>query len=130
MDVPTPIQRWHEIVERKDAAAIGALLADDCVFQSPAVHTPQRGRDVTVKYLSAALQVLNGERFRYAGQWFGDRSAVLEFETEVDGMSINGVDIIHWNEQGRIVGFKVMVRPLKGLQAVIPQMARLLQPAG
>ncbi len=126
----TVIERWHAIVATRDFAALDALLADEVVFQSPAVHTPQAGRALTRKYLEAAFQVLGGETFRYVGEWSGDRSAVLEFETTLDGLLVNGVDMINWDPSGRIVRFKVMVRPLKALQALIPRMAEALQSSG
>jgi hypothetical protein len=97
------------------------LLAEDVVFASPVVHTPQRGKAITLKYLSAALYVLFNETFRYVGEWRAARSAVLEFVTTMDGVEINGVDIIDWNEDGRIVQFKVMARPLKGINLHGPE---------
>jgi len=85
------------------------------------------GRALAAKYLRAAVVVLGNPTFRYIGEWFGERSAVLEFELTIDGVYVNGVDLIRWNAEGRIEAFKVMVRPLKGLQALIPLMARQLQ---
>jgi hypothetical protein len=110
-----PIARWKAIAKSRDLAALEDLLAEDVVFASPVVHTPQRGKAITLKYLSAALHVLFNETFRYVGEWRAARSAVLEFVTTMDGVEINGVDIIDWNEDGRIVQFKVMARPLKGI---------------
>lgn len=124
------IEHWHEIVATRDRGALDELLDDDVVFQSPAVHTPQHGKALARRYLEAALQVLGSRHFRYVGEWSGDRSAVLEFETVVDGLQVNGVDLIHWNAAGRIVRFKVMIRPVKALQAVIPRMVEALQRAG
>lgn len=121
-----PVERWHAYMETGDAAALDALLADEVVFESPAVHTPQRGRALTAKYLLAAYEVLGVPDFRYVAEWRAERSAVLEFACTVDGMSVNGVDMLRWDEAGRITGFKVMVRPIKGLQAVIPRMAAVL----
>lgn len=120
------IARWHAYVDTRDPAVLDELIAEDCVFRSPAVHSPQIGKAITVKYLTAAMQVLGGPEFRYTGAWYADRSAVLEFESVIDGMSINGVDIIAWDEDGRITAFKVMARPLKGLQALMPAMAARL----
>jgi hypothetical protein len=111
----TVIQRWHEIVETRDREAMAALIATDAVFESPVVHTPQQGQAITVKYLSAALEVLNNDTFRYLGEWRAERSAVLEFACEIDGIAINGVDMIWWDEADRIVRFKVMIRPLKAI---------------
>ena len=120
------IERWHEIVRARDPARLEALLADDVVFLSPVVHTPQRGKAITTKYLAAALAVLGGADFRYVEQWLSERSAVLEFLTAIDGIEVNGVDIIGWNAEGRIDRFKVMVRPLKAIEAVRQRMAAAL----
>ncbi len=125
--VPNALARWHEIVAARDTSGLDALLADEVVFQSPAVHTPQVGKAVTKRYLEAALRVLNSDSFRYVGEWSGERSAVLEFETVIEGLQLNGVDMIHWNDAGRIVRFKVMVRPVKALLALMPLMAKELQ---
>lgn len=110
-----PIARWHEIVNTRDADALAALLAEDVVFHSPVVHTPQHGRAITHKYLMAAFDVLFGPSFRYVGEWRAERSAVLEFVTEIEGIVIDGIDMISWNEAGEIVAFKVMARPLKAI---------------
>jgi hypothetical protein len=115
---PTAIERWRDIAQSHHTADLESLLADDVVFQSPVVHTPQRGKAITLKYLSAAVAVLGGESFRYVGEWLGASSAVLEFVTTIDGLEINGVDIIGWNAEGRIDRFKVMVRPLKAINAL------------
>lgn len=126
MPAPT-IERWHAYMRAPTREGLDALLSDDVVFQSPAVHTPQQGRAVTMKYLTAAAQVLGNPSFRYVGEWAADRSAVLEFECELpDGIKVNGVDIIEWGEDGRIVRFKVMVRPMKALNAVVPLMVAAL----
>ena len=121
------IERWHQVVKSRDAAALDALLADDVVFLSPVVHTPQAGRAITRAYLQAALQVLNNGSFHYLGEWIGPDSAVLEFATTIDGIEVNGVDMIHWNAQGRITRFKVMVRPLKAVNKLHEMMGRELQ---
>lgn len=122
-----PIPQWYRAVKAKDFAAIEALLADDAVFLSPAVHKPQAGKPLVAKYLRAALAVLNNDSFHYLGEWRAERSAVLEFQLDLDGVTVNGVDIIHWNEAGRITLFKVMMRPLKAINTVIPLMAEQLQ---
>lgn len=125
------IDRWHRLVAARDLGGLDELLAEEVVFQSPAVHSPQVGKSITRRYLEAALEVLNNGSFRYVGEWVAERSAVLEFETVIDGLQLNGVDLITWDADGRIVGFKVMVRPIKALQALIPLMAAELQrPAG
>jgi hypothetical protein len=121
---------WHDIVRRGDLAGLQQLLADDCVFHSPVVHTPQRGKALTAGYLSAALQVLGNGTFRYVREVVGERDAVLEFEAELDGIHVNGVDLIHWNEAGRITDFKVMVRPLKAINLLHQKMAAALAERG
>lgn len=120
------IDHWHRLLHARDVTGLDALIADDCIFQSPAIHTPQVGKAVTIKYLRAAMAVLATPDFRYIEQWIGGQSAVLEFELAIDGIHINGVDIIHWNDTDQIIGFRVMVRPIKGLQALMPAMAAVL----
>ncbi|MGA2998842.1 nuclear transport factor 2 family protein [Bradyrhizobium sp.] len=109
------LQRWHGFLESRDPAALWNLLHPDVVFESPVVHTPQRGRDITSKYLIGATKVLAGPGFRYVGEWTSDDGAVLEFTCEVEGVTINGVDIISFDAEDRITHFKVMVRPLKAI---------------
>ncbi|MBL8384726.1 MAG: nuclear transport factor 2 family protein [Burkholderiales bacterium] len=123
---PDTIARWHAVVARRDLAALDALLDPAVVFISPVVHAPQAGRALTRAYLGAALQVLGNAGFRYLGEWRAPDSAVLEFETEVDGIRINGVDMIRWGADGRIVEFKVMVRPLKAINLLHQKMAAAL----
>lgn len=121
------IREWHALVRSRDMSGLDALLADDVVFHSPVVHMPQVGRAITRKYLEAALEVLNTPHFRYLREVIGERDAMLEFETEIDGVRINGVDLIRWNDEGRIIDFKVMVRPLKAIQQVHQAMGLMLQ---
>ena len=128
---PQAIEKWHELAKSRDARGLDALLAEGVVFESPVVHTPQVGKKITTKYLESALVVLNNEHFRYVGEWFGPSSGVLEFETVVNGVTINGVDIVGWNADGRITRFKVMVRPLKAVNMLHQMMAaQLAAPAG
>ena len=123
------IERWHQFIGGgHDPAVLDALLDDDAVFYSPAVFTPQEGRQKTAAYLMAAAKMFGDTDFHYVEEWVGDRSAVLEFAATVDGVYVNGVDLITWNDDGRIVSFKVMMRPFKGLQLVMGKMAQLLNP--
>jgi hypothetical protein len=119
------LARWHEVVESRDAAALPAMIAEDAVFNSPAVHTPQEGRDLVVAYLGAALVVL-GPELRYHDTWQRENDAVLRFTTVVGGKEIEGIDLITWDDDGIIVSFTVMVRPIRGLEAVIEAMAKQL----
>ena len=109
------LQRWHGFLKSRDPAELWDLLHPDVVFESPVVHTPQRGRDIAFKYLISATKVLAGPAFRYVGEWTRDDGAVLEFTCEVEGVTINGVDIISFDAEHRITHFKVMVRPLKAI---------------
>ncbi|MBC7916243.1 MAG: nuclear transport factor 2 family protein [Rhodoferax sp.] len=121
------LEAWHKIVKSRDATVLGTLLADDVVFESPVVHKPQHGKAIATMYLNAALHVLNNESFVYRNEWKGQNSAVLEFESTVDGITINGVDMITWNAAGHISHFKVMVRPLKGMNKLHELMGAMLQ---
>jgi hypothetical protein len=124
---PPVIARWISIIENGRAAELDALLADEVVFYSPAVFTPQEGRHKTLMYLTAAVKVFGAGDFHYVEHWYKDRSAILEFTATIDGIYVNGIDMIHWNDHEQIVSFKVMLRPLKALQTIIPAMAELLQ---
>ena len=130
MDRPAPLQAWHAIAASQDPAGLDDLLADDCVFRSPAVHTPQEGKALTTAYLSAAVVVL-GPTLTYLHEWVDESSAVLEFTAEIDDKVVHGIDMLRWREDGRLVEFTVMVRPFKGLQALIEAMgAELTAAAG
>ncbi|HEY4833294.1 MAG TPA: nuclear transport factor 2 family protein [Bradyrhizobium sp.] len=111
----TGLDKWYGYMKSHDNAALWDLLDPDAVFESPVVHTPQRGRDIAFKYLSSAGKVLGGAGFVYTGEWRSDSGVVLEFETEIEGIKLNGVDIIRFGDDGRVVHFKVMVRPLKAI---------------
>jgi hypothetical protein len=119
------LQRWHDAVEARDASMLPAMVTADAVFRSPAVHTPQEGRDVVCAYLGAAFAVL-GPDLRYSDTWQREKDAVLHFHTVVDGLEVEGIDMITWNDEGLITGFTVMVRPFKALQKVIEAMGRQL----
>ncbi len=123
---PQAIESWHKAMKGGDPAALDTLLADEVVFQSPVVHTPQVGKAITKLYLSAAMHVLGNDEFRYVGEWFGPNSGVLEFETVIEGITINGIDMIGWNDAGQITSFKVMVRPLKAVNKLHEMMGKLL----
>ena len=117
---------WYAYMKSRDRTALWELLHPDAVFESPVVHTPQRGRDITFKYLAGAEKVLGGPGFVYRGEWRSDNGAVLEFEREIDGITINGVDLITFDGEGRITHFKVMVRPLKAMNLLHSLMGQQL----
>ena len=122
-----PLEAWHQLVRSQDPAGLDALLSEEVVFYSPVVHTPQRGKAVASLYLSAAFRVFFNSSFRYVREVAGPSDAVLEFETQIDGVLVNGVDMIKWNTQGQITEFKVMLRPLKAINLIHQRMAAMLQ---
>ena len=124
------LARWHDyMMGGSDPAVLSALLAEDAVFHSPVVHTPQAGKEVVMAYLVAASHVLGNDSFHYVRELVDGDEMMLEFVTELDGISINGVDIIRFNDAGQITDFKVMVRPLKAINKVWEMMAAQLAAA-
>jgi SnoaL-like domain len=126
---PAAVRAWHAVVTTGDPALLDDLLADDVVFRSPAVFKPQEGKAVTTQYLTSAMAVL-GPSLRYTGEWHGDTSAVLEFEADLDGVYVQGVDMLRWNEADQLVAFTVMVRPMRGLNKLVELMAQELAREG
>lgn len=126
MTIPT-VSTWHELVRSRNSRGLDDLLAENVVFHSPVVHTPQIGTAVTAQYLSAAFNVLLNESFRYVRELTSASDAALEFEVEIDGIMINGVDLLKWNAEGRIVEFKVLIRPLKAINLIHQKMEAMLQ---
>jgi len=122
-----PIETWHRLVRTQDPSGLNALLAEDAVFYSPVVHTPQRGKKLVAGYLNAAFHVFFNPSFHYVREIIGASDAMLEFETEIDGVLVNGVDLIKWDDAGQIVEFKVMLRPLKAINLIHQRMAAMLQ---
>lgn len=120
---------WHDHFEDKNGTGLRDQIADNAVFHSPVVHTPQSGKPLVVAYLSAADVVLANDSFRYVREIVDETEnmAMLEFELELDGIQVNGVDIISWNDEGKIQDFKVMVRPLKAINKVWEEMGKMLE---
>lgn len=129
MAAPAPVAAWHEVAVARDPALLDGLIADDCVFRSPAVHTPQSGKALTTAYLTAAMAVL-GPTLTYVREWYADDSAVLEFTASLDGLTVHGVDMLTWNASGQLVDFTVMVRPFTGLTKLMELMAAELAALG
>ena len=124
------LARWHAYMENgSDPALLADLLADDAVFHSPVVHTPQVGKPIVMAYLVAASHVLGNDSFHYIRELVDGDEMMLEFVTELDGIAINGVDIIRFNDDGKISDFKVMVRPLKAINKLWEMMAAQLAAA-
>jgi SnoaL-like domain len=130
------IERWHQHLRGEVPGGLDELLHDDVVFYSPVVFTAQRGKDVTKLYLEAAGSTFGGDgdgpgspasKFHYVRETLNGNTAVLEFETEMGGKYVNGVDIITCDDDGKIVEFKVMIRPLQAINAVHDAMRAMLE---
>jgi SnoaL-like domain len=126
---PAAVRAWHAVVQSGDAGLLDDLLADDVVFRSPAVFKPQEGKAVTTRYLTSAMAVL-GPSLRYVGEWHGETTAVLEFEADLDGVYVQGVDMLRWNSEDQLIAFTVMVRPMRGLNKLVELMAQELAREG
>lgn len=122
------IATWHKLLATKDVGGLDALLADNAVFHSPVVHAPQVGKALTQRYLAAAFGVFGNASFRYVREVVGKSDAMLEFQVEIDAITVNGVDMIKWDGDGKITDFKVMIRPLKAINLIHQKMAATLQP--
>lgn len=124
--IHTTVDQWHQVLQQSDLNGLNDLLADEVVFHSPVLHTPQVGKPLVKMYLRAAFHVLVPNGFKYLREVLSGHHAALEFQAEIDGIVINGVDLIECNEHGQIIDFKVMLRPLKALQLVQQKMHELL----
>ena len=124
--IENTIEAWHEAVKSRDPSMLDALLHEDAVFHSPVVFKPQQGKVLAKMYLMAAFKVFFSDDFTYVREIIGETDAVLEFTTTIDGIVINGVDMVTWGEDGRITDFKVMLRPLKAINLIHQKMAQML----
>jgi len=118
---------WHEILETGDTEKLESILAEDAVMISPVVFSPQKGKAITLMYLSAATKVFNNGHFKYIRQLSDEHGVAMEFETEIDGVYINGIDLVKWNQDGLITEFKVMLRPLQAVNMIHQKMGEMLQ---
>ena len=123
------LKNWHTFLDTKNPKILDELLSDEVIFYSPIVWTPQEGKQITKLYLMAALEVFGGENsnFRYVKQVIDNKHFILEFVTLIDGVTVNGVDMIELNDDGKIISFKVMVRPLKAINKVHEKMGEMLE---
>lgn len=121
------LDKWHRMVAAGDLSAVASLCAPEAVFRSPVAHTPYRGAELVAAFLQQAVQAFSD--FRYHRTFNGgERDVVLEFSAKVGGKELKGIDMIHFDEAGRIADFEVMVRPASGLQALGAEMARRMAP--
>ncbi|GAA4047338.1 nuclear transport factor 2 family protein [Parerythrobacter jejuensis] len=128
MSAAKGLKAWHEVIEGgSDPAQLTAIMHEDAVFHSPVVHTPQEGRPIVIAYLSAAGQTLGNDSFEYLREIVDGNCAVLEFRTDMDGIQVNGIDMITFDDDGLITDFKVMVRPLKAVNKVWDMMGAQLE---
>ena len=124
------VATWHDYMKSGgDAALLSAQIADNAVFHSPVVHSPQEGKAKVMLYLLSAAKVLGNESFTYVREIVDGNDALLEFTSEIDGILINGIDLIKFDDQGKIIDFKVMVRPVKAVNKLWEMMAAQLQSA-
>jgi hypothetical protein len=123
------LKNWHQFMETKNPKILDELLANEVIFYSPIVWAPQEGKQITKLYLMAALEVFGGENadFTYVKQVVDNNQFILEFNTIIDGITVNGVDMIEVNDDGKIISFKVMVRPLKAINKVHEKMGEMLE---
>jgi hypothetical protein len=121
------IKEWHEIVKSGNTENLSSIIDSDCIFYSPVVFTPQKGKELTIKYLSAAALVFGDDSFKYIKEVINEKNACLEFELKLNGIEINGVDLISWNDKNKISEFKVLIRPLKGVQLIHELMGGTLE---
>lgn len=120
------IDSWHTVFKSQELDKLDKIIADNAVFTSPVVFKPMEGKEITKMYLFAAGQSFNMDKFKYIREVHDGTNSVLEFETFIDDISVNGVDMIKWNNEGKIVDFKVMIRPLKAVQKVQEKMIESL----
>ena len=122
-----PISKWHDVVNLRDYNTLTEILDDQVIFYSPVVYTPQRGKDITLKYLMAASEVFNASNFKYHKEVIDRQHACLEFTLTIEDTDINGIDLISWNESGLITEFKVFIRPLQGVNIIHKMMGNMLE---
>lgn len=122
----TNSERWYDYVDNHSPERLSQLLSDDVVFYSPVVHTPQRGKPITMAYLMAAEKVLKNDSFVYTRDFDCGDGTIFEFELDLDGIHLNGIDMITWNADGQITEFKVMVRPLQAVNKIHEKMGEML----
>jgi len=122
-----PIKEWHEVIKSGNTENLSSIIDSDCIFYSPVVFTPQKGKELTIKYLSAAALVFGDDSFKYIKEIINEKNACLEFELKLNGIEINGIDLISWNDKNKISEFKVLIRPLKGVQLIHELMGGTLE---
>lgn len=122
-----PIKKWHNVVKLRDYDLLKSILADDIIFYSPIVYTPQKGMDIATKYLVAASEVFNTGNFSYDKEVIQGQQASLEFSLNINNTEINGIDLISWNNDGKINEFKVFIRPLQGINIIHKMMQLTLE---
>tara|TARA_Y100000385_G_scaffold78319_1_gene79508 strand:- start:303 stop:761 length:459 start_codon:yes stop_codon:yes gene_type:complete len=121
------LKKWHEGLVSNDPKLLDEILDETCIFTSPIVFKPIEGKEMSKLYLMGAGQTFDMDRFKYVRELVDGLDSVLEFETYIGDISVNGVDIIRWNDEGKIVDFKVMIRPLQAIGALQEKMSQALK---
>ncbi|MBA6416862.1 nuclear transport factor 2 family protein [Colwellia sp. 6M3] len=120
------LSNWHTLIKNKAVSQVSTLLADDVTLYSPVIHSPIKGKEMVSMYLTAAFHTFLNGSFNYDREFLSNNAAVLEFSLKIQDIDINGIDMITWNEQGKITEFKVMIRPYKALNMINDQMTAML----
>ena len=121
------LKKWHEGLISNDPKLLDEILDESCIFTSPIVFKPIEGKEMSKLYLMGAGQTFDMDRFEYVRELVDGLDSVLEFETYIGDISVNGVDIIRWNDEGKIIDFKVMTRPLQAIGALQKKMSEALE---
>ncbi len=127
MNTANGLTLWHQFVSKRDFSGLDELIADEAVLHSPVVWTPQKGKMIVSMYLIAAGNIIANQDFKYVRELVNNEHCILEFTTIIDGITVEGVDMLTFNEQGKLVAIKVMVRPLKAMQIVHQKMGEFLE---
>lgn len=126
MDITKSLTLWHHFVENRDPSQLDDFIAEDAVLHSPVVWTPQRGKKIVTLYLVAACKIIANDHFTYVREVINEEHAILEFSTMIDEITVEGVDILTFDNKGKLKDIKVMIRPLKAIQVVHQKMGELL----
>ncbi len=127
MNTKKGLSLWHQFVSNRDTSRLGDLIADDAVLHSPVVWTPQKGKKIVSVYLTAAASIIANDHFKYVREVTNNEHSILEFATIIDGVTVEGVDMLTFDKEGKLINIKVMIRPLKAIQMVHQKMGEFLE---
>lgn len=121
------LDTWHKFVNERNIHELNSFISDDVTLYSPVVFKPIKGKFMVTMYLQAAAEIIANDSFKYVREVVDKQNAILEFETEINGLSVNGVDMLQFTKDGKLKEIKVMIRPLKGVNVVHQKMAEYLE---